>query len=108
MNRKEYLLACLAEECDEVGQRAMKALRFSLAEVQPGQPLSNAERISEEYADLVAVFTICVQEGLLPAPKLDVLAKRAKIEKFMAISRKQGVLSEALRTSQDKGEPTNG
>lgn len=31
MTRSEHLLAILAEECDEVGQRAMKALRFTLS-----------------------------------------------------------------------------
>ncbi len=48
------LLTILAEECCEVGQRVSKALRFGLMEVQPGQPLSNAERISEELGDLLA------------------------------------------------------
>lgn len=48
------LLTILAEECCEVGQRVSKALRFGLMEIQPGQPLSNAERISEELGDLLA------------------------------------------------------
>lgn len=48
------LLTILAEECCEVGQRVSKALRFGLMEVQPGQPLSNADRISEELGDLLA------------------------------------------------------
>lgn len=55
MNRTEYLLCCLAEECTEVGQRVSKALRFGLREVQPMQPLNNAERIREEMRDLLAV-----------------------------------------------------
>jgi NTP pyrophosphatase (non-canonical NTP hydrolase) len=48
------LLTILAEECCEVGQRVSKALRFGLMEIQPGQPLSNAERIAEELGDLLA------------------------------------------------------
>jgi len=96
MTRAEYLLACLAEECDEVGQRTMKALRFSLQEVQAGQSLNNALRIAAELKDLIAVATLCHQEGLLPYFKPceeEYQAKVAKIEKFMAISRETGALS---------------
>lgn len=95
MDRREYLLACLAEECDEVGQRVMKALRFGIWEVQKGQPLNNGQRIADEYADLIAVYSICIREGILPSPNIDTDAKLAKIEKFMAISREQGTLAPA-------------
>lgn len=97
MNRKEYLLECLSEECDEVSQRISKALRFSLEEIQPGQPLNNAERIVEELHDLFSVVSILNEEAIisfdLPSEEI-VEAKKAKIEKFMEISRKQGVLKE--------------
>ena len=94
MNRTEHLLSCLAEECCEVGQRVSKALRFGLGEVQKGQPLTNAERIAEECADLVAVYEILRAEGALSAPEIDIDAKRAKIERYMLISREQGALNE--------------
>jgi NTP pyrophosphatase (non-canonical NTP hydrolase) len=98
MNRSEHLLSCLAEECCEVGQRVSKALRFGLSEVQAGQPLSNADRIAEELRDLWSVALILSDEGQLVEGDLwptaeQARAKRAKIEKFMAISRDQGVLS---------------
>lgn len=94
MTREEHLLICLAEECDEVGQRVMKALRFGLSEVQAGQELTNAERILDEMQDLVAVYTILSNEGIVPdIGFVDVNRKLAKIEKFMAISRREGVLS---------------
>jgi NTP pyrophosphatase (non-canonical NTP hydrolase) len=96
VNRTEHLLACLAEECAEVSQRVSKALRFGLDEVQPGQGENNRDRISEELNDLFAVANILMEEGiLLPNASLSgivIAAKRAKIEKFMAISREQGVL----------------
>jgi hypothetical protein len=97
VNRTEHLLVCLSEECDEVGQRVSKALRFGLAETQEGQPLSNADRIVEEVRDLWCVLEILQDEGVLPPVGIstaDVDRKRAKIERFMAISREQGVLSE--------------
>lgn len=97
MTREEHLLSCLAEECCEIGQRVSKALRFGLQEVQPGQTLTNAERIVAEYHDLLAVAFMLKEEGLLPFPSnppLDLVdAKVAKVEKFMAYAREQGVLS---------------
>lgn len=98
MNRREHLLTCLAEECTEVGQRVAKALRFGLTEVQAGQPLTNRARISEELRDLVAVVAILIDEGVLDGDECltsaeHVDAKRAKIERFMEISRREGVLS---------------
>lgn len=95
MNRKEYLLECLSEECNEVGQRVSKALRFGLTEVQDGQELTNAERIIEEMRDLICVYQILFNEGFLPAGNVtakDVDNKLARIEKFMAISRREGTL----------------
>lgn len=96
MNRTEHLLACLAEECDEVGQRVMKALRFGLSEVQRDQPLTNAERIAEEYADLMAVYEICQDEGILPRPNLAIIAKREKIARYMNLAEDTGALRHDL------------
>ena len=66
MNRSEYLLTCLAEEANEVGQGVAKALRFGLAETEPGQPSSNAERVVAEVSDLLGVYLILRDEGVLP------------------------------------------
>lgn len=96
MTENEHLLLCLAEECDEVGQRVMKALRFGLDEVQPGQPLMNSERIVVELYDLIAVAKILHARRVIaePYPTAETIAeKEAKITKFMAISRREGVLT---------------
>lgn len=96
MTENEHLLLCLAEECDEVGQRVMKALRFGLDEIQPGQPLNNAERIVEELQDLISVATILRRRLVLPSchvPDDVIQAKAAKIAKFMEIGRQNGVLA---------------
>ena len=101
MNRSEYLLTCLAEECAEAAQRVSKALRFGLREVQPGQPLTNDDRICDELRDLIAVAHILHSEGVIGwfmPESLDVTSKRDKIERFMAISREQGCI-EAERVS---------
>lgn len=96
MNRIEHLLTCLSEECNEVGQRVSKALRFGLDEAQAGQPFRNRDRIDEELRDLISVALILHAEGVLGYPIPDgvmVTAKLHKIERFMAISREQGVLN---------------
>lgn len=109
LDRTEHLLSCLAEECTEVGQRVSKALRFGLSEVQPGQPLTNAERIVGEIVDLLAVIGMLEECGAIDTPILlrldntmmDALdAKKAKVEKFMRYAEEQG----ALRTASQNGE----
>ena len=96
MNEAEHLLACLAEECDEVGQRCMKALRFGLTEVQAGQDLTNAERIEQELADLDGVVAM-LRERLTLARSSDhderVARKKSKVLRFMEYARAQGVLT---------------
>lgn len=98
MNRLEHLLTILGEEGVEVAQRCSKALRFGLDEIQPGQDLSNAERIRGEFIDLLTVMTMLVKEGVIAAVGDDDLpameTKRQKVEKFLQYSRNCGTLSD--------------
>lgn len=97
MNRLEHLLTCVAEECTEVGQRATKALRFGLDEVQPGQDLNNWDRILVEYFDLVSVLIMVAMEAgknpkdLVPNPEV-VEAKCQRVESLMGLARSGGAL----------------
>lgn len=95
MNRQEHLLTILAEECAEVAQRASKALRFGLGEVQPGQDLTNAERVVGELTDLLSVVFMLEDEGLLVLKDRQGAdaAKRAKVEKFLQLSEQLGTLT---------------
>lgn len=107
MTRVELLLTILAEECNEVAQRASKAIRFGLDEVQEGQELNNAERIIYEFNDFLATFQILQTEGYLPyngvsQPAID--AKKLKIEKWLKYSADQGVLTEPERCGIMCGE----
>jgi hypothetical protein len=90
MTRTEHLLTILAEECAEVAQRVSKALRFGIDEVEPGQKLTNAERIKIEFVDLFAVWgLLCRANVVLPLAPLDepaVQAKQQKVEKFLDYS----------------------
>jgi hypothetical protein len=101
MTRTEHLLTILAEECAEVAQRVSKALRFGLAEVQPGQPHTNAERINAEVSDLMAVLEMLHDAGALPvlSPsmavyKLAALSKKVKVEKFLEFSAGRGLVDD--------------
>ncbi len=95
MNRTEHLLVKLMEECDEVSQRASKALRFGLSEIQPGQRLNNSERIEEEAADLLGILEILQEEGCLNWPSFTAIAKsRVKFEKVLLFSKECGTLTE--------------
>lgn len=85
ISREKYLLGVLAEEAAEVSQRAIKAQRFGLNEMQPGQDLTNVERLVNELVDVVAVC------GMLSLPHPDHLddkinIKIAKVEKYWAYS----------------------
>lgn len=95
MNRTEHLLACLAEECHEVGQRALKAQRFGLLEVQPEQDKTNWQRIQDELADLLAVMEMLEDcaGSMYFIPRAAVEAKKEKVEKYMAYAESQGALS---------------
>lgn len=97
MNRTDHLLWNVAEECAEVAQRASKAARFGLTEIQAGQPFTNAERIMHEYADLVGVMERLIEEGVLGWPEdfTDrVAGKKSRFEKFLIISKEHGRLDE--------------
>lgn len=103
MTRTEHLLTILAEECAEVAQRASKALRFGLAEVEPGQELTNAQRIMGEMNDLIAVYMLIAGPVVSPTSPLFVgsegewwkahAAKQAKVERFLAYSAECGTLN---------------
>jgi len=79
------LLTILIEECAEVQQRATKMLRFGVNEAQPGQPYTNAERLSVEVGDLSHLVRRCIDARLLDG--VLVLraseAKREKLDRFL-------------------------
>lgn len=59
------LLDLIIEECSEIIQRATKAQRFGLREVQPGQHKTNVERLSLEIGDLEEVLGRAVEARIV-------------------------------------------
>jgi len=95
MNRQEHLLTIVGEEAIEVAHRASKALRFGLLEIEPGQDLTNAQRLMGEFCDLIAALEMLNDETrmqlvLVDRPAFE--AKKIKVEKFLAYSRELGTL----------------
>lgn len=89
MTEREHLLTILAEECAEVAQRASKALRFGETEIQPGQFLTNRERITVEAIDLLAVLSML---GLGKYDEQAVKKKQAKVRKYLDYADECGTL----------------
>src|SRR5260221_9159444 len=107
VNRTEHLIACLAEECNEVAQRATKALRFGLDEIQPEQNLTNFERLFAEFTDLTAVMGMLQEETNHRAlVKLnDVATKQEKVRKYMDYAESQGALQPSPSPGSQEKKP---
>lgn len=95
MTRLEHLLWILSEECSETAQRASKAARFGLDDVEPGFRQNNAERIVGEFGDIIAAIEMLAEGGHISLPDLRAAidAKKAKVEKFLTYSAERGTLS---------------
>tara|TARA_Y100000389_G_scaffold64157_1_gene60181 strand:+ start:7848 stop:8132 length:285 start_codon:yes stop_codon:yes gene_type:complete len=74
------LLYILGEECSEVVQAISKANRFGF-DTKFGSNLTNAEKISYEIADLVAVYEMLVEHNIIP--KYDDKLKQLKKDKVI-------------------------
>ncbi len=94
MNETQYLLDVLSEECNEIAVRASKAIRFGLDEIQPGQSLTNAQRLALELDDLYGTIELLNERhpGTYIPNRDNIIAKKAKIAKFMKYSEQCGTV----------------
>jgi hypothetical protein len=67
-----------------------------LREVQPGQELTNAERVVYEFNDLIALIEVLYDKALIPYEydRKMIAAKKEKIKKFLQYSKECGTLTE--------------
>jgi hypothetical protein len=95
MTKKEILLTTLAEECVETAQRVSKAIRFTLEEIQPGQDLTNAERIVYEFNDIFAMMEVLKEEGCFEKviDREAIEKKKLKVIEYLEYSKKMGALN---------------
>ncbi|HUQ67177.1 MAG TPA: hypothetical protein VM101_13530 [Flavitalea sp.] len=99
MTTKEHLLTIVSEECGEIAHAVSKALRFGMRDKEPGQMKDNAERIMEEFYDLLATVEKCQQENILPNWSEDRIkfakgGKQIRIGKFLEYSKNAGTLKD--------------
>lgn len=96
INKQEYLLVCLAEECAEIQKVVMKALRFGLDKGNPlgDEFISNHDEIQKELNDVVAVVDMLNTNGFTKIQlSLDAQKhKKEKINKYMEVSISCGIL----------------
>jgi hypothetical protein len=94
LTETQHLLSVLAEECDEIGQRVTKALRFGLSEIQPGQDMTNETRITLELCDLWGTIEMLQERGILSAFPVRCLInrKKQKVATFMKYADEIGMI----------------
>ena len=94
MNRVEYLLTKLAEECVEVAHRCHKAQCFGLDDIGEKQTATNVELINHELNDLFAIVEMLDNEEFLNLKWNDeaIEKKKDKVRKWMQYSIRNGCL----------------
>lgn len=99
MNKEEYILTCLIEECSEIQKCATKALRFGLNDKDPRKKdsLTNKEKLIDEINDCLAILDLLTDENILPKNLVNsekIQGKLDRIIAFASYSRKLGKLNE--------------
>jgi NTP pyrophosphatase (non-canonical NTP hydrolase) len=99
MNKQQFLLLKLAEECSEVAQRALKQIQFGKSEIQKDQSKCNAERLTDEIMDLSVLVRLLQEESEVLAwtHRTFEAAKKKKVkklQKYLDLSRSLGQLPE--------------
>lgn len=83
---QQLLLIKVAEECNEVAQRALKAVQFGLDQKQRGKP-PNRERLRREISDLQTVIHM-LDRGLMGWRTDEKQEKERRVRKYLGLSRR--------------------
>lgn len=94
MNKREHLLACLAEECSEIQKCACKTLRFGENDHYPDCKNTNIEELAYELDDLIGVVQLLEEEGVIPkwGNNQRIEDKKNKVKKYMEYAKQSGAL----------------
>ena len=99
MNKRDYLLECLAEECAEVQHIKSKIIRFGLDDIHPITKIENRKQLVDELVDLVAVMNLFLDEDSESREMYEyniiekIQLKEKKLKKYMQYSESKGILS---------------
>lgn len=96
MNREQFLLCKLAEECNEAAQRALKQQQFGGKQQQKGYA-KNRDRLRGEILDVLAHVKFLQDSGAIDRIGGDDVANHAakkwrKVLRFMGISKRKGLV----------------
>jgi NTP pyrophosphatase (non-canonical NTP hydrolase) len=99
MNKNQFLLLKLAEECAEVAHVAMKQIQFGKNNIRKDKTDTNTERLKDEVMDLFAMVTLLIKAEEIPFIWDDEMAeararKVEKMQKYLDQSFKLGQLPE--------------
>lgn len=89
INKQDYFLLKLAEECAEVSQMVSKCLRFGMDNIKPGETLNNKERLIDELEDIEAILHVLKAQDMLHVKELS-SKKVSKVYKWYEISKEKG------------------
>jgi hypothetical protein len=96
INKTEHLMIVLSEECAELSKEVSKALRFGLNDREPGQDLTNREKIINEFNDLFSVMNMLKDYGVFEDKELLTISaiegKKNKVLKYMEYAESVGKL----------------
>ena len=96
MTKREYLLICVMEECNELAQAVSKMLRFGNYDTNPNTGLDAQEQAEHEFNDLFATLQMLQEDGTrinaIYQQKIEV--KREKIKEYIKYSTNIGVLED--------------
>ncbi len=99
MSLEQHALLKLMEECNEVAQRASKAMQFGAEEKQSDQYSSNQQRLENEVMDLMATlqrlnaqFGYDFAYGVKLA--VDMHHKNVEVKRFLSYSQSLGFVEE--------------
>lgn len=96
MNREQYLLTKLSEECMEIGKEALKIQQFGFNSYNPEEPnVSNKQRLINELNDLMAIIELLNEDTTLnySPHDVDIAIKKDKVDKFYNLSSELGYCS---------------
>jgi len=98
--REQFLLVKLAEECQEVAQRALKQAQYGAQEAQEGNP-TNSERLRDEVLDFSVILNLLYESGEIRSWsssefKKAKAAKLVKMGKSLAYSQSLGLISKEV------------
>ena len=95
MNKEQYLLIKLSEECSEVSQITSKSLRFGIGNIRPDSVYTNSQKITQELADVMAAAMYLEEEGVINMPGSAMIQEsRDKIDKYLEYSKLIGIVKD--------------